>query len=417
MKSGTRLVLLVIAAILLALVVAMVVVVARDFLDLSEPPDDSDLQLTYTGMPDDENAYLFFTMCAREIREGQWAQIKQLRDTGECDPTFAADFLAQNTEAVDLYREALACTRGERTPPELTVEPDPFLVDIVELGKFEALAGSLMCTLRANGKEKQAFDEAIALMRFGDVIKKSKGGYQGLLCGQSMQRLGRNLIAEFLADTTLSSEELEAYIDQIKPLEDDAAAVADAWRCEYADALRYVDDVIGPGGLGRRPLTYKPNKTKNALVDYYRQGIENADRVYAQVPLALTADLRDESFVQIMQSDTIDPHDLAQIIGPMDRVLGPVRYARSELSALRVLIALKCHKQRTGELPATLDELVPEYFEKIPMDYFDGGPIKYDRDKKLLYCVGIDLEDTGGTEDTEEKKGWNAPDPAWRIEF
>ena len=88
-------------------------------------------------------------------------------------------------------------------------------------------------------------------------------------------------------------------------------------------------------------------------------------------------------------------------------------YSRSQASAIQVLIALKCHEMKTGALPESLDELVPEYFKSVPLDYFDGSPIKYAPDKRLVYCVGPDLEDTGGT---EGDRNWREQaDPSWVI--
>jgi hypothetical protein len=51
-------------------------------------------------------------------------------------------------------------------------------------------------------------------------------------------------------------------------------------------------------------------------------------------------------------------------------------------------------------LPDTLQELVPEFCASIPIDPFDGAPVKY---KKLengyvIYSIGADGKDDGGAE-------------------
>ena len=421
--SRIRVLVRVITVTLSAVLAAILVIVALNFTDLEEAPDDSDLRLTYIGMPAAENAYLLFAMCAREIcvPDDLKAQFEQFKETRDCDPEFAADFLAQNAEAVGLYQKALACTRGEQIPPESMAGLDLCSVDADQMHAFEVLAGVQIYSLRASGNEKEAFDETIALMRFGDVVKTSKDGYLGLLFGRAMQRLGRNLIDKFLVDTTLSPKELALYISQIEPFGDDPLALADAWRGEYADALRHVENVTEPAVSSRTlksRLIYKPNETKKALVDYHRWLIENADRPYAELLFERTDDLGDKNPVLLtLSGNGFGKILLSVLLLPQQTYCGFTCYARSELSALRVLIALKCHKLQRGELPASLHELVPEYFETIPMDYFDGGPIKYNRDKKLVYCVGRDLEDTGGALEPDGKRRMNAPDPSWQIEF
>ncbi len=57
-----------------------------------------------------------------------------------------------------------------------------------------------------------------------------------------------------------------------------------------------------------------------------------------------------------------------------------------------------------------MDELVPDYFDTVPIDVFDGKPMRYSREKKIVYSFGPRMEDTGGDESGE---------PWWtfKIEF
>jgi len=41
-----------------------------------------------------------------------------------------------------------------------------------------------------------------------------------------------------------------------------------------------------------------------------------------------------------------------------------------------------------GELPATLDALVPAYLPAVPRDYIDGQPIRYSREFRAVWSVG-----------------------------
>ena len=47
-------------------------------------------------------------------------------------------------------------------------------------------------------------------------------------------------------------------------------------------------------------------------------------------------------------------------------------------------------------LPATLDELVPEFLDGLPVDAFNGEPLGYDAARGLLWSVGVDGVDSGG---------------------
>jgi len=62
-------------------------------------------------------------------------------------------------------------------------------------------------------------------------------------------------------------------------------------------------------------------------------------------------------------------------------------------------IALKRFQLRHGKLPETLNELAPEFLRAVPIDPFDGKPLRYRSNADgtyLLYSVGEDGKDDGG---------------------
>ena len=62
-------------------------------------------------------------------------------------------------------------------------------------------------------------------------------------------------------------------------------------------------------------------------------------------------------------------------------------------------IALKRFQLRHGKLSETLGELAPEFFAAVPIDPYDGKPLRYHPNTDgtyLLYCVGEDGVDDGG---------------------
>ena len=49
-------------------------------------------------------------------------------------------------------------------------------------------------------------------------------------------------------------------------------------------------------------------------------------------------------------------------------------------------------------LPDSLSALVPKYIEAIPRDPFDGEPMRYSKEHGIVYSVGNDFVDNGGSE-------------------
>jgi len=60
-------------------------------------------------------------------------------------------------------------------------------------------------------------------------------------------------------------------------------------------------------------------------------------------------------------------------------------HVENKFSLLQVLIALKAHDDEKASLPAALEDLVPQYLERIPEDRFDGAPLRYSRERAVVY--------------------------------
>lgn len=65
---------------------------------------------------------------------------------------------------------------------------------------------------------------------------------------------------------------------------------------------------------------------------------------------------------------------------------------------LVVELALRCYESEQGRVPAGLEQLVPQYLQRIPLDPFNGRPVIYrpQGTNWLLYSVGPDGVDDGG---------------------
>ena len=78
---------------------------------------------------------------------------------------------------------------------------------------------------------------------------------------------------------------------------------------------------------------------------------------------------------------------------------------RRELT--RVAIALARHRAAAGTYPQSLDELVPDFLETVPIDRQSGEPLKYVRTEAgyKLWGVGFNGIDDGGVPPDEALDG------------
>ena len=80
--------------------------------------------------------------------------------------------------------------------------------------------------------------------------------------------------------------------------------------------------------------------------------------------------------------------------------LSAVLHARitAQLECTRVALAAERLRLKTGRLPGSIDELVPEYLDAVPLDPFDGKPLRLATTDEgiVIYSVGDDSVDDGG---------------------
>ncbi|GMV93317.1 MAG: hypothetical protein AMXMBFR82_30950 [Candidatus Hydrogenedentota bacterium] len=104
-------------------------------------------------------------------------------------------------------------------------------------------------------------------------------------------------------------------------------------------------------------------------------------------------DLRDNG-TGWLRSVEFEGHPLCQPLRGMDRMALEAVIARTIL----VTVALERYRETYDALPQTLDELVPEFIDAIPLDPFDGQALRYivsDQDY-AIYSVAFDRVDDGG---------------------
>jgi hypothetical protein len=94
--------------------------------------------------------------------------------------------------------------------------------------------------------------------------------------------------------------------------------------------------------------------------------------------------------------------------------------AQSATDLARTACALERYRLAHGQYPNLLDELVPQFIEKLPHDVVGGGPLKYHRSSDtqfVLYSVGWNEADDGGTVALKKDGGvdWEKGDWVWRY--
>ena len=110
----------------------------------------------------------------------------------------------------------------------------------------------------------------------------------------------------------------------------------------------------------------------------------------------------------------------AMLLPALDRSLKKQAEGVAALQTARVGCAVQRHRlAHAGHLPETLAELVPTFLEAVPLDPFDGQPLRYrhTNDLYVVYSVGPDGEDQDGgmKEFARQKTAWRGDDIAFPV--
>ena len=68
---------------------------------------------------------------------------------------------------------------------------------------------------------------------------------------------------------------------------------------------------------------------------------------------------------------------------------------RFQSRAAIAALACRSYRDRHGDWPEKLDDLVPEFLDKVPLDPFDGKPLRYDSKDRFIWTPGPDLDFDG----------------------
>jgi hypothetical protein len=446
------------------------------------PIDDRDLILTKVEIPENENALLQLEKVYQEKSypplmqpgyEKEWQAYYKMQGRKGLKTAEARKFIENNEE---FYK-------GVEMALNLPYFQEPELQDPTKINAMSYQGGSfqinshlreigrrcwvLSAFLHAQGKDKEAFDWALRTVKLGYIIagNSPRPSFISYLVGDAIKPMGLYSFQEMIEDTKLPPDVLKNYARELLKYGEIEEGLKRAMKIEYifyVNTFHYLEDLMNwksqgrkmleeYGGdnlflyeimaLGERLLIMKPNKMREALARDISKVIKNMDKFYKDMELSKEAgeamsafpkeeENRSESFKEML-STLFSENSFYKYLGlEMERntyfrVLEIKCLDKFRVEGIACLIALKAYKEENGRLPDSLSELVPEYLPYLPLDPYDGKPLRYSREKKIIYCVGKDLRDNGGGPlKVKTESGWLRPallsemaDPAFEIKF
>lgn len=405
------------------------------------PPDTSDLVIGRLSLPDTENAYTYFIAATNSLFwPSNSCYVGDILHGREENDGLVSDLIANNDETIEIIREGLRCHICQA--PEIN-SLDDFL-PCLSLWRSIAYVMALKArSERQAGQYAQSAQSCLDVLKFGGMIQADAESLIQYLVGVAVLELGFEQCRQ-LANASGPDESLLMKLsEQIGQLDSFDQGLIRSFKVEYKMFSNLIDDMAeGRLDLGESPKSdmqrigmkyglkrfFHPNATKKVTADHFRKLINNASVPYSKMkPIDLSQNelnIEGKSRWSLMMT----PNPVGKILGDMLLpALGRVLERRCNIdcsaAATRLILACNVYRMRMNELPDTLESLVPKYVKSIPSDPYDGQPFKYSKSKAIVYSVGKDLKDSGGSitllsgdeTGTLEEKRWDAEDIVFQI--
>lgn len=377
-------------------------------------PDDRDLRLARATAAISENGFDRLEAAARAARlpkgESSWNRFHAFRAGETWEPQWISELVAQNAPATALLRDALASPAFAFAPPDRAGTRTERLATLHRVQQIIALAGAQARILLRDGHSR----DAIELASLGLLVGKR------MSAAENVDLLAINLSAAF---QTVSLLDLE-HAARTTHLAPDAAHTLGRllestrwraedwqriWALEYELLLAQVDAASARARDGSGlawPMSVMPssyrwhrNRTAAALGGLYR------DQLRKSAVFCAKAGLLDRGAVRRAHrpgfADLVAPNAMGRIvIGAIhsrgfDRVQLERCQLETHVSLVEALVAAKAYSDAEGALPERLEDLVPRYLDALPLDRYDGSPLRYARAARAVYSIGKDFTDTG----------------------
>ncbi len=369
--------------------------------------NDDELRLEHASIPAGSNAFDVLQAAAPHVwwpDKQNWALLNLARDTN-WDETLATTLLNSN-------REALAAWDAAAKLPDLQVPEAtnfvvllPYLAVWKDLAEISAIRENF---LLRNGHENEAFDNMLSDIQLSHRMQNSHGVLICYLVSVAVGKIGLGQITHWLGRTHFRADQLTNYLQQLSfDPNDNAVAYGNTIKAEYkclSGTLETMRD-----GKNNAAITdsfysrwwpilpvFNFSQTRALYINGSKLLLKAAPHYYSQAQLPDLQSNRPSLISMFLSGNAAGQMMYYMTMPAVIPSLATKSQVEVQSQATRVILALRAYALVHGRLPSDLSGLVPEFLDKVPTDDFDGQPLRYSAERKIVYSVGKNLKDDGG---------------------
>ena len=402
------------------------------------PIDDSDLSLKVVTVSNSENAYfdLIKLENATYEPEGKSQIILDMLAGKTWDDKVAEEVVSRNAQAFGYFAEAASKPKFQdpASADPANITPNTVLPKMNSWRTMARLSAIKAMYLAKQGKDKEAMDEALNSVSIGQKIQESQGSLIEYLVAIAMKGIGLETVQKILPTSKLSSNDLKQYAQGLGKYYKNEDGLINSFKGEYRiqswslDAIasgnpEVLKEVVGEEGSGNPDIAnkvkdnyyFQPNKTKLLFADYARANIKSANEPCGEIKATNIPKLAPTNPAKLYTEENAIGKILHDVVAASLTSVSTKKCEEDLLVAgTQTLFAIKAYKNVTNNYPSSLDELASTYLSSVPQDSFDGKSLKYSAGKKIIYSVGKDMQDSGGSTGDDWRK---MLDPTFKINF
>lgn len=408
-----------------ASIVALHIIVSCASRDIPEP-DVSDLLVDRPGVAAESNAFTFFESAANSLYWPTNAlDVIDFLGGATVDVDVVTEVIEQNAEMMGKVSKGILCSIC--LAPEVTSFDDrmPYISQWRNMGRVLAIKAR---SDRIAGNFGDAVITTVSILRFADLIQRNAEGVINYLVSIAIMNLGLDQAMDIAQDERFSQDDLSMLSEALAAIGPFDVGFRRAIKVEYKAVAKALDDIttgkysmadltsIDGSGVpavlkGKRigGYMYQPNKSKLTFATLYRDMISNASLPYGEInfyDVEDVLDLKGSKFKLITRPNGVGKILYGLLMPALDAIIERKCRVECSVAATHLVTTIMAYEKKNGKMPDKLDELVPDFITMVPMDPYDGKPFRYNASKRIVYSVGKDLEDSGGSSGklSEEKK-------------